>query len=286
MGHAPLDWPGGCNSCFCLRVDVDTVRDAKACSQLLPLLRENGVRATFFVATGPDDSGRNVFRALKRRGGKRYAARYGLDGLRGLLLPALDVEEQLGAWREILDQGHEIALHGYWHRIWARDATGWTEGETRKAVEEGLRRFERSFSFKPRGFAAPSFKTNANLGKVLWEAGFAYSSNTRAGGPIDPPESLGPVVEIPVTCMNAEELMLEGATEEEASERAISSLEASIAGRKLFCYYVHPYFELGHRERAFRKLLLLAGRRGAWTPTMGESADWLRRSRPEDTSDL
>jgi len=288
LEHAHLMWPNGSFLCFCLRVDIDTVRDAKACSSLLPLLKENNVRATFFVATGPDDLGRNAFQAIKRAGRKKYAMRYGFDGLRGLLLPRLDVEEQLQAWREIIDQGHEIALHGYWHRRWAREALGWTEAETREAVKEGVRRFVRSFSFMPRGFAAPSFKTNKNLGRILGEIGFIYSSNTRVEGHLDFLKGArSSVLEIPVTCRNVEELLLDGFSEEQASEKVCRKLDEVKMEKGLLCYYIHPYFELCQCSRAFRRIMLRARELGAWTPTMGEVADWLRNGGgAEDTPDL
>jgi len=283
-----LKWPGGHSSCFCLRVDIDTVSDAKACSQLLPLLKENGVRATFFVATGPDDSGRNVFNAVKRYGMNSYTIRYGFDGLRGLLLPRLDVEEQLHVWRDIIDQGHEIALHGYWHRRWARDAHRWTEAETREAVEEGMRRFKRSFSFEPRGFAAPSFRTNEKLERILGEIGFIYSSNTRVEGHFDFQKGARiSVLEIPVTCRNVEELLLDGFSEDQASEKVCRKLDAVKMEKGLLCYYIHPYFELCQCRKAFRRIMLCARELGAWTPTMGEVADWLRNGEcAEDTPDL
>ncbi|MGQ9514205.1 MAG: DUF2334 domain-containing protein [Thermoproteota archaeon] len=279
MEHEPSKWPDGYVSCFCLRVDIDTIKDAKACSQLISLLRDNEVRATFFVATGPDDSGRNLMNAIKGMGGVRYVTRYGFDGLRGLLLPALDVERQLRAWGEIVDQGHEIALHGYWHRRWACEASGWKLEDTRRAVKEGVRRFTESFSFRPKGFAAPSFRTNESLAKVLDEMEFTYSSNTRIERSFNPRKaSGGSVFEIPVTFENFEEMVLGGLGEEQAFNIVQRNLDISIVEENLFCYYIHPYFELSQHRIVLRKLLLHARGQKIWKPTMSEVVNWLRKS--------
>ena len=274
-----MEWPDGYTSCFCLRVDIDTVRDARSSSSILSLLGETGIRATFFVTTGPDDAARDLPRAISGIGEKRYLMRYGFDGLRGLLLPSLDVEGQLMAWREIVGQGHEIALHGYWHRRWMRSASGWSRGETVRAVAEGMRRFSRAFPFRPKGFAAPGFRTNGSLPSILGEMGFEYSSNTRIEGMFKP-EGAGPkeALEIPVSCRDMGELMLDGSTEREASRIVGSLAEKASAEGGLFCYYVHPSFEIKYCEESFRSLLLRQAEGETWTPTLSEAADWLRKN--------
>jgi len=274
-----LEWPDGYTSCFCLRVDIDTVRDARSSSSILSLLGETGIRATFFVTTGPDDAARDLPRAISGIGEKRYLMRYGFDGLRGLLLPSLDVEGQLMAWREIVGQGHEIALHGYWHRRWMRSASGWSRDETIRAVEEGVRRFTRAFAFRPRGFAAPGFRANGSLGGILGEMGFDYSSNKRIEGAFKP-EGVGPegLLEIPVSCRDMGELMLDGSTEGEALRIVGGIAERASSEGGLFCYYVHPSFEIKYCEGGFRSLLRQAAGGRAWTPTLSEAADWLRKN--------
>ena len=47
---------------FGLRVDVDTIRGlSEGVPQILDILYEVGVHATFFVTMGPDRTGRNLF---------------------------------------------------------------------------------------------------------------------------------------------------------------------------------------------------------------------------------
>jgi len=274
-----LEWPDGYASCFCLRVDIDTVKDARSSSSILSLLGETEIKATFFVTTGPDDAAKDLPRAAAGIGKKRYLMRYGFDGLRGLLLPSLDVEGQLDAWREIVGQGHEIALHGYWHRRWMRSASDWGRDETLRAVGEGARRFASAFPFKPKGFAAPGFRTNESLPSILGEMGFEYSSNTRAEGAFKPEGACAKgTLEIPVSGRDMGELMLDGSTEGEALGIVGGLAERAYLEGGLFCYYVHPAFEVKYCEESFRRLLMRHADGKAWTPTLSEAADWLRKN--------
>ena len=79
-----------------LKVDVDTHQGlGEGVPRLMRTLTEAGVTATFFIAMGPDNSGRAIVRVLKNPGflkkmrRTRAVAMYGLRTvLSGTLLPA------------------------------------------------------------------------------------------------------------------------------------------------------------------------------------------------------
>jgi len=110
-----------------LKIDVDTLQGLReGVPALARILKEWGIRASFFVALGPDCSGRAVLRVFRQRGflkkmwRTKAPAVYGLKTmLYGTVLPAPVIGEQAG---EILprlaEAGHEVGLHGYNHVRW------------------------------------------------------------------------------------------------------------------------------------------------------------------------
>lgn len=78
--------------------------------------------------------------------------------------------------RQVADQGHEIALHGYSHQHVGR----LTPAQFRDDVERGQEAVQAASNRRPRGFRAPMFSIN---GDSLWalellrELGFDYDSS-------------------------------------------------------------------------------------------------------------
>ena len=110
-----------------LRIDVDThegMRDGVP--RLLETLGRRRIRATFYVAMGPDNSGRAVFGALFRRGflskmlRTKAVSTYGWRTiLSGTLLPARPVgSSRPDLMKRIAGEGHEVGPHSWDHRRW------------------------------------------------------------------------------------------------------------------------------------------------------------------------
>src|ERR1700733_1899299 len=110
-----------------LKVDVDTHRGlGEGVPRLAAMLKEKGVSATFFIAMGPDNSGKAVMRALKNRGfltkmrRTNAVAMYGLRTvLSGTLLPARQIALSFPqVVSDLADDGFEVGVHGYDHVRW------------------------------------------------------------------------------------------------------------------------------------------------------------------------
>lgn len=78
--------------------------------------------------------------------------------------------------QEVVDQGHEIACHSYWHRrVDSLDADTFRE-DTKLAVDALMK----SVAIKPKGYRAPSWSMNDSTPwafKILAELGFEYDSS-------------------------------------------------------------------------------------------------------------
>lgn len=175
-----------------LKIDVDTHEGMKkGVPRLLSILRENGLRATFYLSIGPDASGRAFFQILKnpRFLGKmvrtRAASLYGLrTALYGTLLPspliALSFPDLV---QRILAEGHEVQFHAWDHRRWQDELPTRSEAWIRSWFDQGITGFERLTGAKPSSFGAPGWLIDDRVLKVIREYGFTYLSCTRAAAP-------------------------------------------------------------------------------------------------------
>src|SRR3990172_7258883 len=132
-----------------LKIDVCTFDGLRVgVPALLALLDRHGVRATFFVALGPDTTGRAILRILRpgflakmRR--TRAVATYGIRTiLSGTLLPPRHAGRRLAPLlRQVVVAGHELAVHGYDHRRWQDGVERMDAGAVRGGVGRGATGF-------------------------------------------------------------------------------------------------------------------------------------------------
>jgi undecaprenyl phosphate-alpha-L-ara4FN deformylase len=176
-----------------LRIDVCTYEGLRTgVPNLLPLLARFGARATFFVALGPDRSGRAVFRMLQsgflEKMCRTKAVRtYGWRTiLSGTLLPARNPAELASVLRAIPNAGHELAMHGYDHRRWQDRLRRMRESEVRDEMARALQAYERVLGRRPQGSGAPGWQCGPNSLRAVDECGLAYASDTRGRRPFFP----------------------------------------------------------------------------------------------------
>jgi peptidoglycan/xylan/chitin deacetylase (PgdA/CDA1 family) len=176
-----------------LRIDVCTYEGLRTgVPNLLPLLARFGARASFFVALGPDRSGRAVFRMLqsgflaKMRRTKAVRTYGWRTILSGTLLPARNPAELAGVLRAIPNAGHELAMHGYDHRRWQDRLRRMRDLEVRDELARALQAYERVLGRRPQGSGAPGWQCSPDSLCALEECGLAYASDTRGRRPFFP----------------------------------------------------------------------------------------------------
>ena len=95
--------------------------------------------------------------------------------------------------REIIDRGHEIACHGFYHLSFEF----LSEAEIREDIEKCLEFFSDHFGYNLKGFRAPYLRYNTSVAKVLAELGFVYSSSRREEGELE--KCNGKMIECPIS---------------------------------------------------------------------------------------
>ncbi len=178
-----------------LRIDVDThdgMRDGVP--KLLEVLGARGVKGTFYLSMGPDNSGKAILNVLRRPGflakmrRTRAARVYGLRTiLSGTLLPARMIAIALPeVARRITAEGHEAGVHAWDHRHWQDDLERMSEGQTARELARAYEAFAEVFGAPPTTFAAPAWMGSDASLSFQENLGLDYASDCRGEEPFLP----------------------------------------------------------------------------------------------------
>jgi peptidoglycan/xylan/chitin deacetylase (PgdA/CDA1 family) len=247
-----------------LRVDVDTRRGLdEGVPALLELFRRLDIRASFFVAMGPDRSGRALRRALRpsflvKMWRTNPFKLYGIRTLlSGTLLPARLVGAGAPALlRQVADEGHEIAPHGWDHVGWQDRIDRLSPALVRNHLTAAARAFEAVFGTPPHASAAPGWRTSPEALAVQEECGLRYASDTRGTAPFRPWVGDGQLktIQVPTTMPTMDELL--------GRMRAVPDVLLDALRPGLNVFTLHAEVEGGPLRRAFQTFIERAASRG------------------------
>lgn len=247
-----------------LKVDVDTLQGFReGVPALLEILAARGIKASFFVALGPDNSGKAVFRVFKQQGflekmwRTRAPALYGLRTMfYGTLLPAPVIGEGAGQILQALAAaGHEVGVHGYDHVRWHDHLLTMSREDVARELSQAQKMFSYHLGRPARAFAAPGWQCSAAHRAVLFDSGFLYSSDTRGSAPYFPRfgDEINPLLEIPTTLPTLDELLgFNGCGPEDFTELVLSRIQKGKVPQVLT---VHAEVEGGPLSGDFAGLL-------------------------------
>ncbi len=175
-----------------LKIDVDTNQGLEhGVPRLAAMLEREGIAASFYVAMGPDNSGRAILRVFRNRGflSKMFRTKavsmYGTRTiLSGTILPsrpiALAFPEIV---RDLKARGFEVGVHGYDHVRWQDHLDQIGERGVRDELEDAFEVYRAIFGEAARSFAAPGWRTNDAALLALDAMALDYRSDTRGSAP-------------------------------------------------------------------------------------------------------
>jgi peptidoglycan/xylan/chitin deacetylase (PgdA/CDA1 family) len=259
-----------------LRVDVDThdgMRDGVP--RLLDTLRETGARGTFYLAFGPDNSGRAILNVVTRPGFLKKMLRTGAPKvygwrtmLSGTLLPARKVALAFPhIARRIKEEGHEVGVHAWNHRSWQDRLLRFSSERVVLELERGAEAFAQIFNEKPRTFAAPAwFCRNESL-EHQELMNLDYASDCRGSDPFLPVIDVRPMrtPQVPTTMPTLDEAL--GEADRDASSFFAKRL-AEIEVGQWHSLTVHAELEGGPYLNEFADFLREAKGRGIAIATL------------------
>ncbi len=219
-----------------IKIDVDTLAGyCRGVPALLRVLAEQEVKASFFLALGPDNSGKAIFRVFRQRGflqkmlRTRAPAIYGLKTMcYGTLLPApLIAAAAPELPGRISAAGHEVGLHGYDHVRWHDQLFRLPPAAISREISAAQESFASMLPRRAEAFAAPGWQCSPASREVLRARNFLYASDTRGSTPYFPRfgHTVSPLLEIPTTLPTLDELLgLDGCRPRDFSDLVLSRL--------------------------------------------------------------
>ncbi len=175
-----------------LKIDVDTHQGLEhGVPRLAAMLEREGIAASFYIAMGPDNSGRAILRVFRNRGflSKMFRTRavsmYGARTiLSGTVLPSRPIALSFpGILRDLSARGFEVGVHGYDHVRWQDHLDEIGQRGVRGELEDAFEVYRAIFGEAPRSFAAPGWRSNDAALVALDGMALDYRSDTRGSSP-------------------------------------------------------------------------------------------------------
>jgi undecaprenyl phosphate-alpha-L-ara4FN deformylase len=255
-----------------LKVDVDTHQGlGEGVPRLTKLLAAEGISATFFVAMGPDNSGRAIWRAFKNPGfiskmrRTHAASMYGVRTiLSGTILPARAIALAFPQiLRDLPRAGFELGVHGYDHVRWQDHLDELGEDVIRAEIDDSLETYRAVIGTPARSFAAPGWRANTAALKILDAKVLSYRSDTRGRTPyrcsVDGAILRTP--EIPTTLPTMDEVM--GTKGLDSRDQIVRFYLERFSDGALNVHTVHAETEGGSQLDSFAAIIRGLKERGA-----------------------
>ncbi len=265
-------------SVVAFKVDVDTyVGTREGIPNLLKILRQFGVRATFYFSLGPDNSGKAVRRIfhpgfLKKMMRTRAPSMYGVRTmLYGTLLPAPAIAKDLAeVIASVKAAGHEVGIHCWDHVKWHDYLPRYDKKDVARELGLANGAFKVIFGAPAQTTAAPGWTVTADSLEVQDSMGLTYSSDSRGRCPFFPimDGRSFRTLQIPSTWPTMDELLGEnGITTETINAQYLQLLKPG-----LNVHTIHAELEGNALKEQFVDLLARLAQRTVRYIPLGEAA--------------
>jgi peptidoglycan/xylan/chitin deacetylase (PgdA/CDA1 family) len=227
---------------FTLRVDLESDKGIReGIPKLLDLLKKYNLKASFYLVMGGES---NIFEILKYNKKMESSAERSIkvwsltDKLRMAWLPKDFIKANKKILQRILDEEHELGIHGWKHREWTR---GLDKIDIKEKINKAINRYNNLFGQKSISWASPGFNINDKVLSILEEEGIKYISDFSG----EKPEFFGGIKNIPITICGdnrtpiIENLISQGKNDEEILE----SIKNETKKHEIISFYIHDLFE-------------------------------------------
>lgn len=267
---ASYPWPDGKSSAFCFTVDVDAHSPWMWNNRHeVPALLSHLEQRHFGPRVG-----------MPRLAG--LLARHGIKG--SFFVPGAVAEAHPWMLPALMEAGHEIGLHGYFHELVAETP----DDAFSRVLEASIDLFVRQTGRKPAGFRSPAWEMTPHMLAEIARHGF-YDSSLMG---YDTPYSIEGVTEVPVNWSTDDAIFfkfLGGGADHwppVGTDQILSAWMEELAASRhfgaLFMLTVHDWISgRGARVAMLDRLLeTVVSADDVWIATVGEVADHHRRAAP------
>jgi len=227
---------------FTLRVDLESDKGIKeGLPKLLDLLKRYDLKASFYLVMGGES---NIFDIFKYKGKMKSSAERKIkvwslrDKIRVVLLPKDFVKENKKILGRILDEGHELGIHGWKHRAWTR---GLDKINIKEHLVKAKRKYIKYFGKTLVSFSSPGFNTNKGVLKFLELGKIKYISDF----PGEKIKNYGKIKNIPMTILgeNKTPIIEYLISKDKNDGEILEYMKKQIKEKKLVSFYIHGLFE-------------------------------------------
>jgi peptidoglycan/xylan/chitin deacetylase (PgdA/CDA1 family) len=155
----PIPWPAGARCAVAVTWDMDA---ESGLAYRHPGSADTLQASLSYLRYGPTIAVPRLVKAFGERGLRQT-----------FFVPGWCIERYPRAVDLLLENGHEVALHGYLHERPNELAAD----DERRALARALAAYERHAGGRPRGWRAPGFAFSKHSLRYLLEEGFAYDSS-------------------------------------------------------------------------------------------------------------
>lgn len=225
---------------FVIRIDLESQRGIKkGLPKLLKLFREQKIKTSFYLTMGGES---NIFEFLKNRGklktaGERKIRLWSLkDKIRMVLFPIDFVKKNKILLKRILQEGHELGIHGWKHKEWTRNLQN---VNIKKRLNQAILKYQKYFKRKPLSWTSPGFNINQKIISELEKNGIRYISD------FNKKEKFKDIVNIPITISSENKMpFIEyWAGEGKSDEEIFKIFKKDIQKQRFVSFYIHGMFE-------------------------------------------
>lgn len=269
-----------------LRVDVDTFRGTReGVPNLLRILEQRNILASFFFTAGPDNMGRHLWRLLRpafllKMLRSNAASLYGWDIIfKGTFWPGPVISKRLPhIIRDTEKAGHEVGLHAWDHHKWQAKIETMNAAEIQSEIHRGLDALNAIVEKPVNCSAAAGWKCTPQALHEKNIDGFVYNSDCR-GDTIFYPVINGKagIPQVPVTLPTYDEIIgREGITDENYNETLLNM----ILPDQLNVLTIHAEVEGISKQHLFENFLDEAKKRNIQCIPLGQLLDNPEKIKP------
>lgn len=277
-----------------IKVDVDTDRGTRTgVPNLLALLGEFGIKATFLFSLGPDNTGRAIRRIFRPGffGKVRRTSVMQVYGLRtllnGVLLPGPHIAQRNATvMRTTRERGHEVGIHCYDHVRWQDGLARMTRAQVFAEFGKARREFERVFQEPATTAGAAGWQVNGHSLAAYDDAGLVYASDARGTHAFYPRigDTVYKTLQVPTTLPTLDELL---GRPEYPETQLVDHYLSLLSPDRLNVLTAHAEIEGMAKLSLFRDLLARAKQLPVQYVRLGDCAqDLLRRTADIPVCDL
>ena len=226
---------------FALRVDLESNKGIRiGLPRILDLLKKFNFKASFYVVMNGESDIFDIIRYRKQFGGERKIKVFSIiEKIRILFFPKDFVKKNEKILKRIIKENHELGIHGWKHRAWLR---GFNKIDIKEHLILSKIKYEKLFKKEPTSFAAPGFKTNKKVIKLLGDLDFKIISDLPGN---KPKKIKKKIVNVPITINGKNNMPIIEylASKNLRDEKILKILKKKIKQKKLSTIYVHGLFE-------------------------------------------